>query len=116
MTAGVGSPLQNRDLSANCLWYQHSCFVFPALCLSDSLFTARRLTRVPAKTAAVIFVSTDVTVSRGSVANKSSALFSNSSIVSCGVGTSNAVRNQSEVDETVPNAQRLLCPIHPQYV
>ena len=69
------------------------CFDFPALCLSDSLFIARRLVGVLVKTAAVICVSTDATVSRGSVANKSSALFSSSSIVSCGVGTSNAVRN-----------------------
>ena len=61
--------MQNRDLSPNCLWYQHSCFDFTALCLSDSLFTTRRLTRVPAKTAALIFVSTDVTAYRASVAN-----------------------------------------------
>ena len=70
-----------------------SCFDFPALCLSDSLFIARRLVGVLVKTAAVICVSTDATVSRRSVANKSSALFSSSSIVSCGAGTSNAVRN-----------------------
>ena len=82
--------MQSRALSSNFLWYQHSCFDFPALCLSDSLFTTRRLGRVPARAAAVIFVSTDATVSRGSVVNKSSALLSNSSIVSCGVGTSNA--------------------------
>ena len=87
--------MQNRDFSPNLLWYQHSCFDFTALCLSDSLLTTRRLTRVPAKTAALIFVSTDATVSRASVANKSSALFSNSFIVSCGVGPSNAVYDNS---------------------
>ena len=38
-------------------------------------------------------VSTNSTVSRANVANKSSALFCSSFIVNCGVGTSNAVRD-----------------------
>ena len=85
--------MQNRALSPNLLWYEHSCLDYTGLWLSDSLLTTRRLTRVPAKIAALIFVSIDATVSRASVAKKSSALFSNSFIISCGVGTSNAVRN-----------------------
>ena len=52
---------------------------------AGSLLITRRFTRVPAKTAAVIFLSADATVSRASVANKSSALFSRSFIGSYGM-------------------------------